>query len=43
MPPSRAAWCRYATAWITQKAAWELTVDRAERRALGNVLNGCPA
>jgi hypothetical protein len=41
MPPSRAAWCRYATAWIVQKAAWELSVDRAEERALGNILNGC--
>jgi Protein of unknown function (DUF1524) len=41
MPPNRDAWCRYAEAWITQKSAWELTVDRAERRALRNVLATC--
>jgi hypothetical protein len=41
MPPNRDAWCRYATAWITQKRAWHLTVDPAERRALRNVLATC--
>lgn len=41
MPPSRASWCRYAGAWITQKATWGLTVDPAERDALGNVLAAC--
>jgi hypothetical protein len=41
MPPNRDAWCRYATAWITQKRAWHLTIDPAERRALRNVLASC--
>jgi uncharacterized protein DUF1524 len=41
MPPNRDAWCRYATAWITQKRAWHLTIDPAERRTLRNVLASC--
>jgi hypothetical protein len=41
MPPSRASWCRYVGAWITQKATWGLTIDAAERDALGNVLAAC--
>jgi uncharacterized protein DUF1524 len=41
MPPNRDSWCRYATAWITQKRAWDLTIDPAERRALRNVLSSC--
>lgn len=40
-PPNRSSWCRFATAWITQKAAWELTVDVAERDALDNILATC--
>jgi hypothetical protein len=41
MPPNRDAWCRYAGAYVAQKAAWELTIDPAERDALRNVLAGC--
>jgi len=41
MPPNRDAWCRYVDAWITQKAAWKLTIDPAEREALRNVLTSC--
>jgi hypothetical protein len=41
MPPNRDGWCRYADAWITQKAAWQLTIDPAERDALRNVLTTC--
>lgn len=41
MPPNRDSWCRYATAWITQKRAWRLTIDPAERRALRNALASC--
>jgi hypothetical protein len=41
MPPNRGAWCRFADAWITQKAAWHLTIDPAERDALRNVLATC--
>jgi Protein of unknown function (DUF1524) len=43
MPSHRDSWCRYVTAWVTQKAAWRLTVDRAEHEALTNVLATCPA
>lgn len=39
--PARDAWCRYATAWVTHKARWRLTVDLAERDAFRNVLAGC--
>jgi hypothetical protein len=41
MPPNRDAWCRYAGAYIAQKAAWDLTVDPAELDALENVLATC--
>jgi hypothetical protein len=41
MPPNRDAWCRFAAAWITQKATWHLTIDPAERDALRNVLTSC--
>jgi hypothetical protein len=41
MPARRDVWCRYAAAWIRQKAAWHLTVDRAEHDALAGVLDGC--
>jgi len=41
LPPNRDAWCRYADAWIAQKAAWKLTIDPAERDALRNVLTSC--
>lgn len=41
MPPNRDAWCRYTDAWITQKAAWQLTIDLSEHDALQNVLATC--
>lgn len=41
MPPARAVWCRYATAWITQKHAWHLSIDPAERQALADALDTC--
>jgi hypothetical protein len=41
MPPHRPSWCRFAAAWITQKSAWKLTVDAAERTALQDALAGC--
>ena len=40
-PPNRSAWCRYATDWITVKAAWGLTADRAEVNALQEMLSTC--
>jgi hypothetical protein len=42
MPPNRSVWCRYATAWVTQKAAWHLAVDPAEHQALADALATCP-
>jgi hypothetical protein len=41
MPPDRGVWCRYINAWIVQKHDWHLTVDRAEVRALRNVVATC--
>jgi hypothetical protein len=41
MPPDRGAWCRYADAYVRQKAAWKLTVDPAEHDALENALAAC--
>lgn len=40
-PPSREAWCGYATAWVRVKARWGLTADEAEVRALRNLLAAC--
>ncbi|MGH9084252.1 MAG: HNH endonuclease family protein [Acidimicrobiales bacterium] len=40
-PPNRAAWCLYATDWLSVKARWQLTVDQAEATALRNMLAGC--
>jgi hypothetical protein len=41
MPPNSDSWCRYADAWIIQKAAWQLTIDPPERDALRNILTTC--
>jgi Protein of unknown function (DUF1524) len=41
MPSKRESWCRYAAAWITQKHAWQLTIDGPEKTALINVLASC--
>jgi hypothetical protein len=40
-PDRRAAWCVYARDWITVKARWKLTVTRAERDALADMLETC--
>ncbi len=40
-PPLRSTWCRYATAWVTVKTTWSLTVTTAERDALGQMLDTC--
>ena len=40
-PPDGSAWCRYATDWVTVKTAWGLTADRAEIRALQEMLDTC--
>ncbi len=40
-PSEGSAWCRYATDWVTVKAAWGLTADRAEVGALREMLDTC--
>lgn len=40
-PSDRSAWCRYATDWVAVKAAWRLTADPAEARALQEMLDTC--
>ena len=40
-PSDESAWCRYATDWVTVKAAWELTADRTEVGALQEMLDTC--
>ena len=42
-PPDRSVWCRYAVDWVTVKAAWGLSADRAEVRALEEMLDTCGA
>lgn len=42
LPADPAQHCWYATAWITQKAAWQLSIDPAEHQALTTILAGCP-
>lgn len=41
-PPNRASWCGYASAYVTTKHAYRLTVDPAERAGLVAMLNTCP-
>lgn len=40
-PPRTAERCRYARAWIQVKWYWGLTVDSAEKSALGGMLSTC--
>lgn len=40
-PPAQAAWCEFATAWVTTKVRWGLTADQAESDALRNMLRSC--
>lgn len=40
-PADESVWCRYATEWAAVKATWGLTVDRAERAALTEMLGRC--
>ncbi len=41
-PPNRAAWCGCASAYITTKRTYRLTVDPAVRAGLVAMLNTCP-
>jgi hypothetical protein len=40
-PPDHSDWCWYATSWIRVKVRWHLSVDTAERDALGQMLETC--
>ena len=40
-PPRRAAWCLYSRWWVQVKRAWRLTVTRAERTELRNMVATC--
>lgn len=42
-PPNQADWCAYASAWVSVKAQWHLTITSAERSALASMLARCPA
>jgi hypothetical protein len=42
-PPSRAYWCTYARAWTDVKHVYRLSVTDAEKTALGDMLDTCPA
>nr|WP_242624122.1 hypothetical protein [Micromonospora kangleipakensis] len=43
MPPYASARCRYINEWVAVKIRWRLTVDSAEKSALTNWANNCPA
>ncbi|MEV4415021.1 HNH endonuclease family protein [Catellatospora sp. NPDC049609] len=40
-PPNRDYWCTYAQHWITVKSYWKLTVTKAEKTALTDMLGTC--
>jgi hypothetical protein len=40
-PPDEDSWCRYATAWTTQKIRWKLTADDSEVEALREMFQTC--
>ena len=41
VPPRREYWCQYAIEWVGVKATWSLSVDPAEKAALGRILIDC--
>jgi hypothetical protein len=40
-PSATVIWCEYAADWITVKSHWRLTVTRAEKDALADMLEDC--
>lgn len=42
-PENNKYWCTYATKWVSIKLKYRLTVTTAERDALGQMLEKCPA
>ena len=41
LPPNEAYHCRYVEDWVAQKAAWQLSMDASERRAVSELLGDC--
>lgn len=41
LPPSSSYHCTYVASWVSVKAAWNLSVDPAEKAAIDSVLTGC--
>jgi hypothetical protein len=42
-PANRSFWCAYAVDWIAVKHFWKLRVTTAEKAALSDMLDTCPA
>lgn len=42
-PANQAYWCTYATDWVNISAQWGLSVTQADKNALSEMLNTCPA
>jgi Protein of unknown function (DUF1524) len=40
-PPNRGYWCTYAQSWIAVKHAWQLSITKAEKSALQDMLGTC--
>lgn len=40
-PPNKDYWCQYAKDWIVVKSHWQLTITRAEKGALTQMLGTC--
>jgi len=40
-PPSPTYWCQYAKNWIIVKSFWKLTITKAEKSALAEMLGTC--
>ncbi len=43
LPPLASARCVYAVDWVAVKTRWQLTIDAAERQALGRLARDCEA
>lgn len=41
-PPNEAHWCDYATAWVTVKTTWQLSLVPGEQQALDEMSATCP-
>lgn len=42
-PENQSYWCAYATDWVNISAQWQLSVTEADKNALSEMLNTCPA